>query len=233
MDFDKIIKMVQTYSNDYIVSFYKILLKPTSAFQRYQPSKNHSRIIIASANDNTSAGLQIEKRIISFVLISIAIGVILNSFVPSRKYSGEFFSNMVIVFICWLFFVFYTHFLCRLFRGTASFLHTLSVSLQVFSALYVVSSFLNLAGGALVTMPFIASKLLTFGRLGDSIVNNPIYIYFIAQFILLNVYLPIAIKNIHGFGRIRPILIGVILSSLWVLLGIAFYLDLGIMYYRI
>ena len=170
----------------------------------------------------TKEGLQRLSLDLAFVIFSIFIGSILNSFVPSRKYSCDIVGKVIVVLMLWINFADYTHVLCRYFCGKAELEQTLWVSLQVSAVLYVVSSFINLVGGFLVILPQVSSSLVSIGQLGNSIANNPFYLYFLVQFALLNVYLPLVTKKINGFGSIRPIMVGIALSIFWVCFGIIF-----------
>jgi hypothetical protein len=165
------------------------------------------------------------------VVVSLAVGTVFNSLVPSRKYSGNFVDYVVVVLSCWCCFTLLAYAGSRLLKGEAAFGSTIWVSLQLFSSLYLVSSFLNLLGGALVKLPAVNMLLVSSGRLGDSVANNPVYIYFLCQFILLNIYLPLALKQLNRFGWIRAVLIALLLSLSWIIFGYALYGHIGV-YYR-
>ena len=157
-----------------------------------------------------------------FVFISIYLGTILNLAVPARKYSGDNFEKaLVMVFLGVAFTgainLFYR--LCRVKEGDEK---TMWASLQVFWTLYVVASFVNLVGGMLTLVPAISSFLVKSGRLGDSLANNPIYLFFFAQFGLFNIYLPLATKNVHGLRWRQCLLAILFLSPFWVWFGLLF-----------
>ena len=232
MEIVDVISFVEKYLAEYAGLFLRTLVHPIARFQPLQttsvndiPVKTHDVTAISGAGSR--------PQLMAFVLISIFLGSIINSFVPARKYSGDIAGQIVVISFCWLFFAVYTHALCRIFRGKAKLEQTLWVSLQVFAALFVVSSFINLVGGVFVRHPRVSSFLVSTGRLGDSIANNPVYIYFLVQFTLLNVYLPLAVKAIHGFGWIRSIVIAIALSLFWVMFGMAFSSDIGVMYLKL
>jgi hypothetical protein len=88
--------------------------------------------------------------------------------------------------------------------------------LQVFWTLYVVASFVILVGGLLTLVPAISSFLVKSGRLGDSLANNPVYLFFFAQFGLFNLYFPLATKNAHGLRWWQCLLAILLLSLFWV-----------------
>jgi len=231
MEIADVISFVEKYLAEYAGVFQGTLVHPIA---RFQPSQTTSVNDIPVKTNGVTAlsGAGSRHQLIAFVLISIFLGSIINSFVPARKYSGDIVGQIVVVSFCWLSFAAFTHTLCRIFRGEAKFEQTLWVSLQIFAALFVVSSFINLIGGVLVRHPRVSSFLVSRGRLGDSIANNPFYIYFLVQFALLNVYLPLAVKEIHGFGWIRSIVITIALSLFWVMFGMAFSSDIGVLYLK-
>jgi hypothetical protein len=53
-------------------------------------------------------------------------------------------------------------------------------------------------------------------------------LFFAVQALLLAVYLPLALKHVHGFGWVRQIVVGLVpLVTMW--LGILIYLETGAM----
>ncbi len=220
METNDVISFTEKYIVGCVMLFVKTLAHPIGR-------------LTTSTNDTTAIDRPLSHPpLLAFVLISIFLGSILNLFVPARKYSGDIVGKVIVVLALWFFFTAYTHALCRIFRGKAKIEQTFWVSLQVFAALFVASSFVNLIGGVFVRHPQVSSFLVSTGKLGDSIANNPFYIYFLVQFILLNVYLPLGIKRIHNFGWKRPFLVGIALSLFWVWLGILFLPDIGIKYLK-
>jgi hypothetical protein len=157
-----------------------------------------------------------------FVFISVYLGTILNLAVPSRKYSGEDLAKALAMVVFWQVFTAMHDIGYRLCRVKGGHEKTLWVSLQVFWTLYVVASFVNLVGGMLTLVPAISSFLVKSGRLGDSLANNPIYLFFFAQFGLFNIYLPLATKNVHGLRWWQCLLAILFLSLFWVWFGFMF-----------
>ena len=76
--------------------------------------------------------------------------------------------------------------------------------------------------------PRVSSVLVSSSKIGNSIANNSAYIYFLAQFALLNVYLPLGVKSINGFGCIRAVMIAVALSLFWVVFWLLFSFDISV-----
>ncbi len=231
MEILDVISFVEKYLVEYARIFLRTLVHPTARFRRLQTTSANN--IPVKTNDVTAiGGAGSRPQEMAFVLISIFLGSVINSFVPDREFPGDIVGQIVVISFCWLFFATYTHALCRISRGKAAFEQTLWISLQVFSILFVVSSFINLVGGVFVRQPRVSSFLVSTGKLGSAIASDPFYIYFFVQFALLNVYLPLALKAIYHFGWIRLILIAIALSVPWVLFGMAFSSDIGVYYHK-
>ncbi len=211
--------------------FSRTLVHPTASFQPMQTSSINSipgKAQDLLAPDNTGSWLQLS----AFVLISVFLGSIINFLVPARKYSCDIVDKITVLSFFWLGVVACMHPLCRMFRGRANPTQTDYVSLHVVSTLFVVSSVISLVGGVFVRHPQVSSSLGSIGRLGDSIANNPVYIYFLTHCALFNVYLPLAVKAIHGFGWFRTIMIAIVLSSFWALFAIVFSSNIGVIYLK-
>ncbi len=157
-----------------------------------------------------------------FIMISLLIGAVLCYFVPERKYSGDTPGKIIIVLWLWFYFTAFAHLLCWMFRGKISFEKLYLTSIRTFTALFVVSCFVSFVGGLLFRYSTGFSTICSTGKLGDSIVNNPFYLFFFAQFILFNIYLPLIIKRLTDSRWIKTIIIGVALSMFWILFGIIF-----------
>lgn len=224
MNIVDVMSFVEKHLAEYTGVFVRTLVHPIARFQPLQTNSINNmpgKTQDLPATGGTGSRLQLA----AFVLISIFLGSIINSFVPARKYSNDIVGKIVVLSFFWIFLVAYMHPLCRIFRGKADLMQTLWVSLQVFAPLFLVSSLINLVGGVFVMHPRVASFLVSTGRLGNSIAHNPVYIYFLVHYAFLNVYLPLALKAIHGFGWISTIMIAIALSLFWMLFGMVFSLH--------
>ena len=124
------------------------------------------------------------------------------------------------------------HWFCKLLRGRASYLYTLSISIQVFSVLYVLSSFITVLVSAFLSI----EKIYTWGqKLAEGndvggfiefiiayIIAYPTYSYFIIEGVLLAIYVPIAIRHVHRFGWFRLLLV-MVFTTFHVPFSIIFY----------
>lgn len=228
MDLDKAISYFEKYTGEYLGLLYQTLAKPTQSFRDTVACSGQADVPIIVPFSTTDEHLR--RRLAGMVVISLVAGTVFNSLTPSRKYSGTFIDYIIVVLSCWCCFTLLAYAGSRLLNGKASFGSTVWVSLQIFSSLYLVSSFLNLVGGAIARLPAVNMYLVSLGPLGDSVANNPVYIYFLSQFILLNIYLPLTLKQLNGFGWIRAILIALLLSSFWIVFDYALYGHIGVHY---
>jgi hypothetical protein len=161
-----------------------------------------------------------------FVAISVLLGSGLLLLVPARKYSGANMDKALVVMFLWLGFSLVADFLGRLLRGRGlGWAHPFSLfplSAQIFAALYVVSGAISLAGALALRLPGASEWLASLGRFGDSLANNPCYIYGLSHFILFNIYLPVGAGKCYGLSRWRMMLVGAVLAMSWVLFALWF-----------
>jgi hypothetical protein len=68
----------------------------------------------------------------------------------------------------------------------------------------------------------ISSFLVKCGKLGDSLANNPVYLFFFVQFGLFNIFFPVTTKNVHGLKWWQCLLAILFLSLFWVWFGLIF-----------
>ncbi|MBE7467791.1 MAG: hypothetical protein HS114_01455 [Anaerolineales bacterium] len=215
MDLTKLFEFSTDNVSEYLSIFILTLQNPILRFQPSNQNPDSQSVIISppSKQKGYDHGPRLSPKLISFVIISIFIGATINGFIPNRKQGPEF--QVVVIFIIAFWFVSsgLTHLLCKLFKGKGTLLDTLSISLQLVSVLYVVGSFAALLLGVLITLPQITPFLSALGSPGQQFIIDPINIYFLVHFVLISVYLPIALKHVHGFGWWQLIAIG-ILSAL-------------------
>ena len=199
MDFEKLINFSAVYLSDYIWAFIETLRKPSIRFQP-QPIPEHlQQPVLVGAGSSTQQRREIlSPRLLSFVFVSLFIGFTISNLIPGRPTSPDLGTTAIIVFSFWLFHSVVTHWFCRLAGSTGTLIQSLSISLQLFAVLYVVSNFLTLIIGTVASVPFIGKSLSSPGP--EPFVNNPIFFYFPIQFILMLIYLPLAVKNVHGLN---------------------------------
>jgi len=228
MNFEKILEWGVEYLSDYISVVVATIRKPTTRFKPMSTfPMNKSEIVLPSRLDVAYTGPHLNPKLISFVIISIFLGSTINALIPSRKIPPDFIVSAIVVIAIWFIVSCITHGVCKLMRGKGSLVETLSVSLQVIAVLYVISNLATLILGVMVVRMQQLVLVVNLVPGVEFILIGPIVAYFLIQLSLLAVYLPIALKYVHGFGCLRQILIGVVLLILliWMYMytGIAFY----------
>lgn len=220
MDIEKALKLVTDYLSEYLAVFIATLQKPVARFQPFVPVLNLSAPSPGAPGTlaNVYPGPLLNPKLFVFMLISIFIGTALNSLIPGRPATTDVTTTAAVTFVVWIAYSATIFILAAVFRGRASFLDTASVSLQLLATIYVVSNFITFLWGSLAHIPAI-HDLHSIAGLG-LIIDQPIYLYYIVQFALMAVYLPIALKAVYGFGLIRQLCAGVIPPLVWALLGI-------------
>jgi len=137
----------------------------------------------------------------------------------------------VAVLCCWLALSACTHAVARTIGGKASFEESVTITVQVFAAVYVVANFVALIW-------FMIRGSWTFagiGRISPSIDFSPpvrsfyetARAYFLVQGILLGIYCPIALHNTHRIGWRRVIVVFGIVFVLGILLNMTLYFGSG------
>lgn len=230
MDFEKLLKLAVDYLSDYLATFVATLQRPGLRFRPMveAAATGVEKTQIASLAGVPARGTRLDPRLFSFVLLSIFIGSTINALIPGRRASPDFPTTAVVVLATWFFYSVLIHGLTRLVDKRGSFWETISVSLQVFAVLYVVSSFTALLWAALTSLPQVRSIIfsLDWSPL-NTLSRQPVLMYFIVQFILLAIYLPMALKYVHQLNRIEQILIGMF-AVVIVLIGYTIYPVFGL-----
>ena len=83
---------------------------------------------------------------------------------------------------------------------------TLGVTNQVLATLYVVTSFLSLFAATVFTLPQLAQWVQKVPVAGELLVERPVVVFFLIGTTLLMIYVPLAMRSVHKFGWIRPLL---------------------------
>jgi hypothetical protein len=198
MEVEKLLKISIEYLSDYLRVFLTTIRSPKLEFQP-------DELIIANNPltpypDSKVIKARLSPKLLSFLLISIFIGSILNTNIPRRNPAPEFVITLVMVIACWLLFSSLVHVICKVFAGRGSFVQTLSVNLQVLAVIYVLSSFVAFLWGVVITELLSRETGAHWpGLIGETLTQKPIYFYFIVQFVLVLIYLPLANRQVHRF----------------------------------
>lgn len=203
MDFENLVNFSTDYLSEYLWAFSETLRNPTLRFQPLLASKDNKLTTTIPSEPRVNSGPYLNPKLLIFVLISIFIGSTINGLVPGRKVGPDIETTIVSIFGIWFIYGSFIHLACKLLQGKGNYIQTMSVCLQIFAVLHVVSSF-------------------------AALIFASIDAYFLVQFLLMAVYLPMAIKNIHSFGWLRQIII-VMLPIIIVIIGLSLYQNNGVL----
>ena len=223
MDIEKLLKWGTEYLSDYVAVFVVTLRSPTSRFQPIVALDEQSRLASPTTIPSSYAGPNLNPKLFGFLIISVFLGATLNSLVPRRPASPDVATTLVVTLVIWFVYSVTVYVMCKVLRGKASFWETVSVALQLLAVIYVVGNFVAFVWGVLAQLSIfrtVSNPVLAL------LVQNPIFIYYIIQFALMFVYLPIAIKNLQGFGVGRQILVTII-PIFWTLFAAVGFLESG------
>lgn len=229
MDIEKFLNLGTDYLSEYLSIVITTLRKPSLRFQpMLESSVEPGAIVLPSKTLVTRAGPRLNPKLFSFMIISIFIGSIVNAHIPNRTTAPEFHVTVVITLAMWFVYSCIVYSICWLLHGKGTFADTLSVSMQLLAVIYLISSLVAFSWGVLVQVPLLGVYLASIGSGIEFLVNNPIYIYFFVQFILFAIYLPLALKDVHGFKWLQQILT-LILAIFAILLSLGCYITAGIL----
>jgi len=227
MDFDKLLSFASEYVSDYFSVFIETLRDPALRFSPSSEDDNQANAIILGKQNRTSPRLS--PRLFSFLLISIFLGTTLNALLPNRKSALDFISYALILSASWFLYSLVIHFVCIAGSPVARpYEITLSVSFQVFSVMYVVSNCVALLFAVIVNIPQVHSLAISTGGRVAWLAANPAAVFFAVNFYLWAVYLPIALRKVHGYSKIYQLNITT-LTPLWALIAFSIYLMFGVM----
>jgi hypothetical protein len=198
MDMEKLLKVATDYFSDYFFVFFATLRTPTSRFQPINEVNEPSGLIVPKKSSSSFGGPKINPKLFGFMIISIFIGTTLNSVVFGQSSSDILVRDTIIILMVWFLYSIAIFGFCKLLRGKGSFLDTLSVSLQLLAVVYVVSNFILLLW-AMILLPLLFPILE--GEVFEILIYNPPVVYYVIQFFLMFIYLPIALKGVHNFNK--------------------------------
>lgn len=199
---DKILALAVEHLANYLEVFFSTLKSPGTALQPVTtPIEEFIRLKDDSAEPQYQR--QLSPRAISFLLISIFVGSVLNANIVRRLPAPDLMLTAVVVLVLWIVLSSFVHLLCKFLGGRGSFTQTLSASLQVFAVCYVLSSCVAFLWGVL------SIKIIVSGAWPSGVVwrlvQEPILTYFLSQLLLIAVYLTLAMRRVHGFGPRRSL----------------------------
>jgi hypothetical protein len=223
MDFEKLPRL-----GEYLTEWLRITLltlrNPVMRFELVATSAAPSPVIVQGSNVKSNVWL--DPKLISYALLSISIGVVMNNLLPDRIPGPGLVKELVIMLILWVAYGSLLFVVCSyLLKGKASYLETLSVSIQVLATIYVATSFISLIGAILLSDHTTAAIRIPF--IGWSSISKSVLFFFILWAFLSAIYVSLSMKAIHRFGWFRTLLLAVlpIIAIIWIFIPI--YLDMG------
>jgi hypothetical protein len=168
-----------------------------------------------------SQQFRVDRRLFYFAIASVIFGTVLKTVPGSVPDNAGMIGATVVVLTCWLALSACAHAVARAIGGKANFVESVTITVQVFAAVYVVTNFL-----ALVWFMIRGSwGVAGIGRINSSLDFSPPFrsfletarAYFLIQGILLAVYCPIAVHNTHRISWRRAIVVFGIIFVLGIL----------------
>lgn len=199
MDIDKILEIAPKYLSEYFSAVVATITQPGTYF---------GPDAVSIPLERPSRGPQLSGKLFVFMIINALLGLTVNALIPLRKAGPDIISSVVVVMLYWFFYSTIAHWICKMLRGSGTYEKTLSVSLQVLSVLYLISSFFAFAVGTIVRTPEVADAFANMGTLAGVIVDHPASTFFLFQFLGLAVYLPLSLRRVHNFSKGRTSLLG-------------------------
>jgi len=205
----------------YVYTLVRTLANPRPAFRPIAVSTEEQGI--SPLIFEPSQGSRLNPGVFRFAVTSVVLGTLLKSIGGSIPDTVGMATATVVVLTFWLLLSGAAHVTARLIGGTASPVESVTVTIQVFGAVYVLANFFGLlffliagtwAVGA-VTPDGLSAPFTTF--LGAA------RWYFLFQGILLAIYLPFAIRNTHRLGWVRTALVFGIVALCATLLNLFLY----------
>ena len=207
MDLDKTVEFLTRYVSDISAVVVVTLAHPTSRFKADQGSSGATVLELMDVPTG-DAKQWVHPRLLVVSLACIAIGATVTSLVPGRD-PRVLAASVILTFIWWFLYGSVLFGLCRLMRGKGSYVETLSVVLQVLAAIYVTASVGGLILALVLTNDVVAGMIASVPVLGW-LGANPRYTYVALSIPLSAVYLPLALRAIHGLGVVRTVAIAVL-----------------------
>ena len=226
MDPDKVFKFLVDNLADWSRVTVLTLVRPVMRFRTVPVESGNSSSIIGEYNSEKEFWLN--PQLLAFALLSIVLGLAINALIPDRKPGPGLLASVIIILTYWSVYGSVLHGICLLLRGKGRYLETLSVTLQVLSTMYVVTSFLSLFAATLLTLPQLDRWVRAVPVIGKLSLEEPILVFFVIGTALLMIYVPLAMRSVHKFGWIRTVVL-MLIPPLTVWVPIAIYQKTGLL----
>ena len=217
MDVEKALKIAGEYLTDYVAVFFLTLRSPGIRFVPVDAT-SVADLGFPTSRDRLAAtrGAALSPKLMVFVALSLAIGTLVTNAFPGRQNAPEIIESVVMAGLWWGASSTIVHVLCRLLRGRGSLESTFSVTLQVFSVVFVLSAFVSFivaAGCRSLSLAGTSSAIM-------DLLSDAALVYQFVSAPLLLAYVPASLRPVHGFGWPRTVALALALVLLLVLGGI-------------
>ncbi len=220
MDISKFLELGIEYFSDYFQVFFLTLQKPSLRFHPVSVTPKETSI------SSQPIGVKLNPLLFGFLVINIFIGTIFSSMAFGNLEISNFVSTTVVMIAIWIVYSSFIHGFCKLLKGKGTYLDTLSISLQLLAVTYVISSLITLIWITVIKIlpPESYVLLETKNNYLAYFVFTPTIFYFMAHSTIMGIYIPPALKFIHGFTSTRLAIVGLI--SAFMTLSVAIILSI-------
>ena len=200
------------------------LLNPVSHFK---PVLVYGSFDKSDRNKKQQKDFWLSPQAMIFCVISIVLGITINNLISSEVEAPELFTQVVVIFVYWVFYGSILHGLCIALRGKGAYADTMCISIQVLSAVYVASSFIALILSVLLSALKIEEESLL-----SELLSDPAMLFFVVDGFLLFAYLPLSLKLVHQFSKLKTVILFciflVVVPATAIFISVPLYINTGV-----
>jgi Yip1-like protein len=218
MDIDKWMQFAIANFSQYFSVTVETLTRPGLRFAPVAVPAGGEEAGIATGK----TGSQLNPQLVGFAVLSMFLGLTMNSLITKQPSGKELVAIEIVGLLFWFLYAAVVHFFCKLVKGRGTFLETVSVTVQVFATLYVLCSVLATTLAMIILIKPVKAYVAGLGGgLGQMVTDNPVTLFFLIHTILLLIYLPRALKPVHGFNLLQQIAVAIPTGFLILVHGVA------------
>jgi len=212
MEIDKLVTFATEYLSRYAQAFVGTLRSPSAQFAPLR-----DQLVLVDGDANRSS-FRLNPELLTFATLSVIIGMLLNSVLPAGGFAPSLTIAVIVVLLVWFIMAGLLHVALRLLGGDGHYEETATVVFQVCSVIYVFCNFvamlIRVAGSLLFVAPRLASPDLATDSVDASLLVE-VWVYYPIQFLMLCVYLPLALRRVHRLSRWRALVAIVLMVVVW------------------
>ena len=159
MDFEAFQRFATTNLSDYFQVSVDTVAHPGRYFEPIE----------VSGGAPGSGGTLLDQRLMAFAATSMFLGLTITSLIGKHPDRLLLLSVEIVGLVFWFVYAALVHLFCKIAGGRGRFLETVSVIVQVFATLYVLSSALTLTFAIFVKLGPVTRLVSGLGDLGDAI----------------------------------------------------------------